>query len=159
MRRASFLIILIAFACGSEPSHSEETIEGIEGKYFPGFPGTHFQHVVLGSSLFVAKTTLEEKGYHPKDDQSNHYVNEQHETEVILPDSDLLYNFKVFFFAEEDINNVSEFKELFSTNAVEEHASEEFSIYKFNSISQEFSITLFQQADFIRLNYELKSGV
>lgn len=153
------LIPFLIFSCaGNDHSDSENEIETIGDKYFPQFPSKQFHDVIFGRSFTEAESALKDHGYSSKDEQPNHFVNDNLQTEVILCENDLLQEFKVFFFNQEDLKSADEFRALFSKHANEEFPSPEFCVYNFNYLSKAFSVTLFEQPDFIRLNFELKSA-
>lgn len=152
-------LAVILFGCGDENSNSENTERVLLADiYFPNFPKAHFQGLILGSQYTAATKTLEDQGYSQKENQQTHYVNDELQIEVILIQNSLLQSFKVFFFNEEDLVRIDEFRNFFGQIAMEEFPSRDFCVYNFKNSTQEFSVTMFIQPDFIRLHYELQSS-
>lgn len=152
----ALLALMISCSGSSETDEAEQRT--FTEEYFPQFPGLHFRNVALGTTDFVAKTTLEKEGYREKSGHTLHFENTNDQTEVVFPDDDLLYSFKVFFFAEEHLAKAEEIKSLFDQYAVEAHTSDSFSVWSFDTIAIQFKITLFEQPELLRLHYELKSA-
>ena len=154
-----FLAPLFFVACSGDSSDESVEKDTIANQYFKGFPGMHFQEtIILSSTYTVVGKRLGEQGYEQKEEQTLHFVNNELQTEVILGEDDLIWDFKVFFFSEKDLERAIEFRDFFSKNAAEEFPSNDFCVYTFEYFAQVFSVTLFEQPDFIRLHYELKSA-
>jgi hypothetical protein len=152
------LLSLLLFACSAD--ETENKIKSETGRlenYFPNFPEVQFQNIQLGDSMNYIRGILETEEYCAKIARPNHFKSLDSEVEIILPESDVLNNFKVFFYHEDDIEQKEQFLSFFSENSEEESTSNEFSYFTFKTQKAHFSITLFEQEDFLRLNFELKT--
>ena len=124
---------------------------------FPHFPSQQFISIELGDELELFQEKLNTEGFKLKAEQSNHYINKELEAELVLPELGGSDQFKVFLFAEQDLEASEDIKDFFSKSAVAKNVSNDFSIFEFETQTKDFSITLFQQSDFLRLHFELKT--
>lgn len=147
----------VCFACTSTPTVEESAEQNEIDIFFPDFPECQYKTLALGDSVQVLIEHLRKEGYLEFNHQRGHWKNEKSETEVILPDAPVAYEFKVFFYSIRDINKSEKFKHFFEDRATESHFGNEFSVYKVSGSSKEFNVTLFEQPEFLRLNFELKS--
>ncbi|MEZ4922385.1 MAG: hypothetical protein R2780_04370 [Crocinitomicaceae bacterium] len=126
-------------------------------RFFPRFPDQQFEFICLGDETSVIIEKLEKEGYELKPDHQNQFRNELKEIEVIIPETNAVNSFRVFLYNKYDITCYEEFVTFFSSRSKTKNLSNEFSVFEFETEEMEFTITIFQQPDFIRLNYELKT--
>ena len=112
----------------------------------------------LEQSLEESKNYLDEKGFELTQEESLRFNHTQEEVEVIIQDGPMLYAMKVFIYNPTDIKESERLNQLFLDHALENSSNSEFSYYLFHGNDKEFSLTMFTQPDFIRLEYELESS-
>ena len=159
MRIFSYCLLgLVLIACS--PSKEENEASELTGvaTFFPDFPKKQYKSLVLGDSIQKIEVLLAESGYEEQKNNQRHWKNESWQTEVILPESDIMYEFKVFIYDEKLIGQGEEFKSFFEQRSSQASSGREFSVFYFTSSKASFNVTLFEQPKFIRLQYELKSS-
>ena len=150
--------LLFLFSCaGGDPNDAPKGDPGIM-RFFEKFPRSQFMDLQLGSPIEEAKGYLAENGFELTEEESLRYKHEQEEIEVIIPDGQNIYSMKVFIYNPTDIKEADKLDRLFLDNASENSSNPEFSYYLFHGNNNEYSLTMFTQPDFIRLEYELKSS-
>ena len=149
-------LLMIACSSGSVEEREDE-LTGI-AVFFPKFPEKHYKSLTLGDSIQKIEYHLGDEGYEEQVDNPFHYKNNNWQTEVILPDTDIIFEFKVFIYNEKYLTKANEFEEFFEQRAIESSFGEAFSVFSFVSKKRDFQVTLFEQPEFIRLHYELKSS-
>ena len=98
MKRSVFLFIFMClFSCNQELNEQEETVSEVE-LLFPNFPDQPFLNINFESLTLDVFDVLKRQNYQEKQNQVNHYINEVDNIVVIIPESEKLGNFKIFFF-------------------------------------------------------------
>jgi hypothetical protein len=152
-----FLFVLF-YGCHSAKEENPNSADDASGimRHFPNFPENHFKEIRLGDETENTSVQLEKNGFKRIEDQPNHFQSE--EMEIILNEGPKLNAFRLFLFNSKDIEEQQEMIDFFSKEAKSKSISKEFSAFEFETADQVFSITIFIQPDFIRLNYELKTS-
>ena len=158
MWRLSVLVVILFTSCIDTSDEPAEPADGSNkvDRFFPRFPDQQFEFICLGDETKKVIEDLNKNGYELKADQQNQFRNDARQIEIILPQADIVYSFRVFLFKKYDISCYEQFLIFFTRWAKSKSISDEFSVFDFETEEQDFSITIFHQPDFIRLNYELK---
>ncbi|MBD3636193.1 MAG: hypothetical protein HUJ25_02535 [Crocinitomicaceae bacterium] len=156
-----FLLIPVVFllSCSYDDDQEDQTKkEGIVADYFPDFPVYHFANIQLGQPVEDAKESLGTLNYSRKEPLDHHFEG-PNDVEVIFPvEAETLHSFKIFLFAEEDLERSEELHRFFSVNATKKNRSKSFAVYEFDNEAQVFEVSQFDQPKFIRLNFKLKTS-
>ncbi|MEX1002338.1 MAG: hypothetical protein WDZ35_09520 [Crocinitomicaceae bacterium] len=163
IKKTAFLLfigcIIGLSSCGEDKKtkYEERPQTGIES-HFVYFPLQQFESIYLNQELSEAEEYLTTRGYLKTDTQLRHYKNPQEKIEVVLSGKEKTTAIKLFFLDSADIDEEKRLKELLGLQAIEQTTSPEFSYYRFKTGLANFSVSLFAQADLLRLNIELKEA-
>ena len=155
------LVILIGISivgCSAKPEPASEEITDPNSikRFFKDFPEKQFLDVTLGEELAANIEGIVAYNYQKSPDQPNHFVNNQTNIEVVFADADITNAFKVFFYNDNEIGQAQEFSDFFTDQAISTSQSAAFSVFEIETLENDFSVTLFEQQDFLRLSFELK---
>lgn len=159
VKQLFFIFLLALVACQSEhanePSAEEEV--GIL-RFFEKFPEIQFMEIRLGESTHGMSEHLTKKGFEKKEDVSVWLLNEKEGVEIIMPNEEKINSMKVFINNENDIQESKRLVDFLRQKATSSKVSADFSFFEFENSNQYFSLTLFEQPEFIRLSYQLKTA-
>jgi hypothetical protein len=160
--RVSRLFVLLFALSSCMGDHIEDAAPADKStevyRYFPYFPDQHFDVIKLGETTAEVESKLRNNGYKAKLNQPGQFKNEAKQIEVILPEAPTIQSFRVFLYRENDIADYDDFVDYFSKSSATKSISNEFSVFDFETLEQDFTISIFKQPDFLRLNYELNTS-
>ena len=157
MKHTFFSLCLFLFftSCSSDESvNSNSDEESVEAQYFPNFPDSPFLSIEFGEPMKVVEAKLEKEGLREQDFQKGDWRTDDENVEVLIDETDLLGNFKLFFFNQND-SFLEDLEGFFNEKNKKVTKNDNFAIYNFNSLSEEFTVSVFQYDNVIRLEYKL----
>lgn len=156
MKRAfSILLISIVSACGS-PDSIQTTEAGDDPLYmFNDFPDSLFLGLYFDQSIEDSRKNLERNNFQLIDSSGAwRYWNSEDSNEVILTATEHLHSFKLMMKSSEIIKTIDLLHDLFKRNASSVQRSTDFTIYNYEQKTSSFKLSVFEQKDLIRLNFE-----
>lgn len=157
MKRSVFLFIFMClFSCNQELNEQEETVSEVE-LLFPNFPDQPFLNINFESLTLDVFDVLKRQNYQEKQNQVNHYINEVDNIVVIIPESEKLGNFKIFFFDknEQFLDDLDHFFTKRAKKTSKKVTSQEFTYYEFDTYKHNFTATIFEMENALRINFNL----
>jgi hypothetical protein len=156
LRSIGLLVLaLLAFSCDQPESLTED-----KKPFFPPFeyfPESQFYQVRFGQDHAEVENQLYLLGFEKIDSSgSATFTHRTDSIEFILPDNNTLTSFKLFLRAERYLNHQSELVEQFSSNASARNEANGFAVFKYETKTNEFKLTLFAQDYLLRLSFEQK---
>ena len=121
---------------------------------FNQFPEFQFEKIQLGNTIEETKKQMASMPVEVlSENEVGHYYFPSDSTEVIIPNSAILTEFKVFLRSTTYLNSDNNFPEFLSQSAVETNTNSNFSVFHYNSNNLGFKLTCFVQDDYIRLHF------
>lgn len=160
--RTLVLLVILGFAfesCSSSDSQNDESASQ-ESNVFPeftNFPNKQFLSIQLGMQTVNAEEILKANDFimHYGED-SKYYIRSNDSIEVILPESETLYELKIFIKKSHYLAKTDDFKSFLGKNASNTNKKTNLIILEFKDIDKPFKLNYFKQKDFIRLKFTLK---
>lgn len=154
-RTVSILLISIVSACGS-PDSIQITEAGDDHLYmFNDFPDSLFLGLYFDQSIDDSRKNLEQNKFELIDSSGAwRYWNSEDSNEVILAATEHLHWFKLMMKSAESLKSTELMHTIFKQHAVSAQCSSDFSVYTYNQKTCSFKLSVFEQNDLIRLNFE-----
>jgi hypothetical protein len=155
--KQAFSIIFIIMACACGDSDSTQVTEvGDDPLYmFNDFPDSLFLGLYFDQPIEESRKNLEQNNFELIDSSGSwRYWNQQDSNEVILPEGESLHSFKLMMKSSEIIETMDLLHDLFKRNASSVQRSTDFTIYNYEQKTSTFKLSVFEQKDLIRLNFE-----
>lgn len=92
------------------------------------------------------------------ENEVGHYYFPSDSTEIVIPTTPTLNEFKVFLRSKQYLHQETELIDFFTKNAVESSSHPNFNVYHFETENIRFKLTSFKQESYIRLHYTLLSA-
>ena len=151
----SILLLVVMCACGS--SGSTEVSEAVDDPFymFDDFPDSLFLGLYFDQPIEDSRKNLAQNNFELIDSSGSwRYWNQLDSNEVILPATESLHSFKLMMKSSEIIESIDLLHDLFKRNASSVERSTDFSIYNYEQKTSTFKLSVFEQKDLIRLNFE-----
>jgi hypothetical protein len=151
----SILLFVIMCACGS--SGSTEVSEAIDDPFymFDDFPDSLFLGLYFAQPIEDSRKNLAQNKFELIDSSGAwRYWNQEDSNEVILSATEHLHAFKLIMKSSEILRSMDLLHDRFKRNATSVERSTDFSIYNYEQKTSTFKLSVFEQADLIRLNFE-----
>lgn len=148
-----FLVAFAFFSCQSSHEENEKEHLQNEASYFSHFPEHPFLNLCFNEELEKQKELLKSKGF--EFNESLSAIN-QEEITVILEETDKLNNFKVLFLNQKP-SFFEETCQFFEKNASKSDKNDHFATFEIRSQKDQYSVSVFEFNQLVRLHYKLKS--
>ena len=153
------VISLILYSCsgnsGNDENNSDRNTWG-EHPYpaFSNFPTSQFKSISLGESFVKTERKIITMPITVMaDEEAGYFYFPRDSTEIILPKSTILSEFKIFLKSRLYLDDIDAFRQFLSQSAIKEDSDAHFSIYYYETEKVNFKITLFYQSNFIRVHF------
>lgn len=150
-------ILLIVIVCACVNPNSAEVSETVNDPFdmFDDFPDSLFLGLYFDQVIKDSQQNLEQNKFELIDSSGSwRYWNQEDSNEVILPATEHLHSFKLMMKSSEIVRSVDLLHDLFKHNATSVQRSADFSIYNYEQKTSSFKLSIFEQKDLIRLNFE-----
>ena len=153
-----FSIIYLIASCSSDTEAQEEQ-EDSEGvlAFFSELPAHPFENLTFESDLSIVKEQLKNVGYKESQIQPFHFDNPTENIEIILQDTEKLTSFKIFIFDRKK-KFYDDLVALFDKKCTKQSKNSNFIVYEFNTNIHEYSGTIFEMENGIRITFNLKTS-
>lgn len=149
------LLIVMMWACGSSNSSKISKLIDDPLYMFDDFPDSLFLGLYFEQGIEDSRKNLAQNKFELIDSSGSwRYWNQQDSNEVILPATESLHCFKLIMKSSEIIETIDLLHDLFKRNASSAQRSTDFSIYNYERKTSSFKLSVFEQKDLIRLNFE-----
>lgn len=151
----SILLIVMMSSCGNNGS-TEVSAKGDDPLYmFKDFPDSLFLGLYFDQPTKDSRQNLEQNNFELIDSSGAwRYWNQEDSNEVILPATEHLHSFKLMMKSSEIFRSIDLLHDRFKRNASSAQRSADFSIYNYEQKTASFKLSVFEQQDLIRLNFE-----
>jgi hypothetical protein len=121
---------------------------------FLNFPEKQFKSIYLGETCDqleneIAKLPVEVIA----EEEDNYFYFPADSTELIVPNTIVLNEFKVFLRSRNYLDNYSEFDRFLADLATDEAVDDTFTVYYYETAKADFKLTLFSQPNSIRIHF------
>lgn len=149
-----FLIAVFCFSCDSQTGGTEDVSnDALFG--FDNFPDSLFLGLYFDQPIEDARKNLEENNFELLDSSGSwSYLNKEDSNEIILPAKEKLHSFKLIMKSERVLKSVDLLHGLFKQESTSGERSSIFSVYNYDLTNSSFKVSVFEQQDFIRLQFE-----
>lgn len=152
-----FLVLLAAMACSCGNTNSIVIPEAVDDPLyvFNDFPDSLFLGLYFDQAIEDSRQNLEQNHFELIDSSGSwRYLNNQDSSEIILPSTEHLHSFKLIMKSAETFKSIELMHALFNRNASSAERNADFSIYSYEQKASSFKLSVFEQQDLIRLNFE-----
>jgi hypothetical protein len=159
MKQKALLVLLIfAISCQTDETLSEtgndETVKEAPFLNFAQFPERQFKSIQLNqcraeTMAIISALPLREI----YSAEALHFILPSDSTELIIPDTPILTEFKVFLKSQMYLQNTTHFYEFLGDKAEKTKTNDTFSIFYFEHLNIPFKVTYFGQNEVIRLHF------
>lgn len=155
----SILLIVMICACGNSNPNAYVGIEKDPLDAFNDFPDSLFFGLYFDQNMEDSRQNLEQNNFVLIDSSGAYrYWSQQDSSEAILPSSANLHSFKLILKSSEMLKSIDLMHALFNDRSAAAERNTDFSVYSYNLESSSFKLSVFEQKDFIRLNFEEHAG-
>lgn len=161
---STLIILLLLFARCQNPTDDKTVTSNIEVvqsnlSSFDLFPALQFEQIQLGKSMEETQIAITSMPVEVlAKNEVVHYYLPFDSTEIVIPTTSTLNEFKVFLRSKKYLNRKVDLINLFKENAIENSSHSSFNVYLFETENMRFKVTCFEQESFIRLHYTLLSS-
>jgi hypothetical protein len=150
----SILLIVMMCACGNTNLNGHVVKE--DPLYaFNDFPDSLFFGLYFDQNMEDSRQNLEQNNFVLIDSSGVYrYWSQQDSSEAILPLSANLHSVKLILKSSEMLKSIDLMHAIFKDKSVVAERNTYFSVYSYNLESSSFKLSVFEQKDFIRLNFE-----
>lgn len=155
MRRYCFILTAALFiSCNSQSGEIEEVSKDMLFG-FNDFPDSLFLGLYFDQPIQEARKNLEQNNFELLDSSGSwSYLNKKDSNEIILPAKEKLHSFKLIMKSKMIFKSADLLHTLFQQDATSIERSSIFSVYNYDQTNSSFKVSVFEQKDFIRLQFE-----
>ncbi|MDG1915733.1 MAG: hypothetical protein P8I55_14225 [Crocinitomix sp.] len=121
---------------------------------FLNFPDKQFKNIYLGVTSDILENEIAKMPVEViAEEEDNYFYFPADSTELIVPNTIVLNEFKVFLRSRNYLDNYSEFDRFLGESATEEVLDDNFTVYYYETAKADFKLTLFNQTTSIRIHF------
>lgn len=152
--RCSVLLLFVLCSCGRQPFTITEVWD--DPLYvFDDFPDSLFLSLYFDQPIIDSRQTLVQNNFQLIDSSGSwRYWNSEDSNEVILPALENLHSFKLIMKSTEIFKSLNLLHAMLQHKSSASERNDGFSIYTYEQKALSFKVSVFEQKDLIRLNFE-----
>jgi len=157
LKNSLVLLVLTAFISCSPSSEKEVAEESEElDQYFEKFPDCPFQNLEFNEPISHTHQKLIELGFQENQNQVGDWKSSDNEVVILIPESESLGNFKIYFFGqnEEFFEDLSQKLSKKALKTQKSPHSETHCEMRFETDKNKFNLSLFRFEDQVRLSFK-----